>query len=119
LVIETSEDFNPIRRIVMDRRFEARKQEMLAECEVPPQVFQGALDRMNLFVQPFIECLGFPAQRVHSAVYISGLISDLSRKNIESIAYRHDQDRRNLQHFIGSAEWNHQPLFIELARQVG
>ncbi len=103
----------------MDRRFVSRKQEMLAECEVSPEVFQGTVDRMNLFVQAFVECLGFPAQRVHSAEYISGLISDLGRKNVESIAYRHDQGRRNLQHFIGSAEWDHQPLFMELARQVG
>jgi SRSO17 transposase len=74
---------------------------------------------MNLFVQPFADCLRLPAQRVHTTEYVSGLISDLGRKNIESIAYGHDQDRRNLQHFIGSAEWDHQPLFIELARQVG
>jgi len=38
---------------------------------------------------------------------------------VESIAYRHDQDRRNLQHFIGCAEWDHGPLMLELARQVG
>jgi SRSO17 transposase len=50
---------------------------------------------------------------------MSGLISDLERKNVESIAYNHDQDRRNLQHFIGCAEWDHQPLLMELARQVG
>ena len=33
----------------MDRRFVSRKQEMLAECEVSPEVFQGTVDRMNLF----------------------------------------------------------------------
>ncbi|MDA0283896.1 MAG: hypothetical protein O3B13_14835 [Planctomycetota bacterium] len=42
-----------------------------------------------------------------------------SEKNIESIAYRLDQDPRNLQHFMGSAEWNRQPLIAELAGQVG
>jgi len=103
----------------MDRRFEARKQEMLAECEVSPEHFEGTLDRMNAFVQPFAECLGFPAQRVHTTEYVSGLISDLGRKSIESITYRHDQDRKNLQHLIGSAEWEHQPPFMKLARKVG
>lgn len=103
----------------MDRRFEVRKQEMLAECEVSPQVFQGAEERMDKFLQPFASLLRLPAQRDHAADYVAGLVSDLGRKNVESIAYRHDQDRRNLQHFIGGAQWDHQPLFTELARQVG
>ena len=103
----------------MERRFELRREAMLAECEVPPQVYHGALDRLAKFVEPFAALLTQPAQRQHAAEYISGLISDLKRKNVESIAYRHGQDRRNLQHFIGCAEWDHQPLMMELARQVG
>ena len=103
----------------MDRRFEVRKQEMLAECEVSPQVFRGVEERMKKFVQPFGALLRLSAQREHATYYVSGLVSDLERKNVESIAYRHDQDRRNLQHFIGIAQWDHQPLFMELARQVG
>lgn len=103
----------------MDRRFEVRKQEMLAECEVLPQVFRGVVERMEKFAQPFIDLLRLPAQRDHATDYVSGLVSDLKKKNVESIAYRHDQDRRNLQHFIGTAEWDHQPLFMELARQAG
>lgn len=97
----------------MDRRFEVRKQEMFAECEVSPQVFCGVEKRMQEFVQPFAILLRMPAQREHAADYVSGLVSDLERKNVESIAYRHDQDRRNLQHFIGGAEWDHQPLFAD------
>lgn len=103
----------------MERRFRLRKEEMLAECEVAPQVFQGVVERLAMFIEPFAELLGQPAQRKHATEYLSGLISDLERKNVESIAYRHDQDRRNLQHFIGCAVWDHQPLMTELARQVG
>jgi hypothetical protein len=103
----------------MERRFELRKAAMLAECEVAPQVFRGALERLAKFVKPFAELLTQLAQRQHTADYLSGLISDLKRKNVESIAHRHDQDRRNLQHFIGCAEWDHQPLMMELAKQVG
>ena len=103
----------------MERRFELRKEAMLAECEVPPHVFRGAVERLTKFVEPFTALLRQPAQRQHSGNYMAGLISDLERKNVESIAYRHDQDRRNLQHFIGCAEWDHGPLMLELARQVG
>ena len=31
----------------MDRRFELRKQELLSECEVSPQVFRGVEERMK------------------------------------------------------------------------
>lgn len=103
----------------MERRFELRKEAMLAECEVAPQVFCGAVERLAKFVKPFAELLRQPAQWQHTVEYASGLISDLERKNVESIAYGQDQDRRNLQHFIGCAEWDHRPLMTELARQVG
>jgi SRSO17 transposase len=103
----------------MERRFVLRKEAMLAECEVAPQVFRGVVDRLARFVEPFAEFLTQPAQRRHSRDYLAGLVSDLERKNVESIAYRHDQDRKNLQHFIGCAQWDHQPLMMELARQVG
>src|SRR3990172_8320705 len=103
----------------MERRFELRKEAMLAECEVAPQVYHGAVERLAKFVEPFAELLRQPAPRQHTADYMSGLISDLEGKKVESIAYGHDQDRRNLQHFIGCAEWGHRPLMTELARQVG
>lgn len=103
----------------MERRFELRLEAMLAECEVEPRVFRGAVERLGRFVEPFAKLLTQQAQRRHAADYLSGLISDVKRKNVESIAYRHDQDRKNLQHFIGCAHWDHQPLLIELARQVG
>ena len=47
----------------MDRRFEARKQEMLAECEVSPEVFEGVQERMQTFLQPFNNLLRLPEQR--------------------------------------------------------
>lgn len=103
----------------MDRRFQARKEAMLAECEVSPQVFRGVAERLTKFMEPFAQRLAQPAQRQHSEDYLGGLISDLERKNVESIAYHHDQDRRNLQHFIGCAQWDPTPLMMELARQVG
>jgi len=103
----------------MERRFAERKEALLAECEVAPQVFAGVAERLAQFVEPFAALLRQPAQRDHATDYVSGLLSDLERKNVESIAYRHDQDRGKLQHFVGCAEWDHRPLMTELARQVG
>ena len=103
----------------MERRFEVRKSAMLAECKVSPQVFSGVKERLASFVEPFAVLLTQPAQREHATDYLHGLISDVERKNVESIAYHHDQDRGSLQHFIGCAQWDYRPLMTELARQVG
>jgi len=103
----------------MERRFEVRKQQILKETEIQPQVIQGMLKRLEQFIKPFINSLGRAEPKVNAQFYISGLLSDLERKNIESIAYRYDQVRRALQRFIGTAPWNYEPLQQELARQVG
>ena len=103
----------------MERRFELRKEALLAECQVSPSVFRGFEDRLQRFVEPFASCLARSEQRKHARTVVSGLISDLDRKNTESIAYRHDQDRKDLQHFVGESNWDHEPLLMELARQVG
>lgn len=102
----------------MDRRFEARKQALLCECVVRAIVFQGIEERLLQFVEPFLMCFARREQKDHARTYCSGLLSDLPRKNTESIAYRHDQGRKNLQNFIGQAEWDHVPMLDELARQV-
>jgi SRSO17 transposase len=43
----------------------------------------------------------------------------MDRRNVESIAYLHDQRREPLQQFIGQSPWDHQGWLTELARQVG
>ena len=103
----------------MHWRYRLRKQQLLDECEVPPEVFQGGLERLAEFARPFAECLGRREQRDHARTYLAGLVSDLKRKTAESIAYRHDQERHGLQHFVGSSTWDHRPLLRELAGQVG
>jgi SRSO17 transposase len=61
------------------------------------------------------------AQRTgqHARTYVAGLLSELDYKNVESIAYLHDQEREPLQQFIGQSPWDHRPWLTELARQVG
>ncbi len=86
----------------MHWRYRLRKQQLLDECEVPPEVFQGGIERLAEFAQAFAACLVRKERREHAHTYPAGLVSDLKRKNAESIAYRHDQDRHGLQHFVGA-----------------
>ena len=41
----------------MDRRFEARKRELLEDCEVSPEVFNGMLNRLEGCAEPYVQCL--------------------------------------------------------------
>ncbi len=103
----------------MERRFEIRKRELLAECEVDPAVFEGAAERLAEFAEPFLGWLGRREQKEYAQIYLAGLVSDVETKNVESIAYLHDNERHRLQAFVGVSKWEHQPLLDELAIQVG
>jgi SRSO17 transposase len=103
----------------MERRFVVRLQQMMAEAHVAPVVFQGMLTRLEQFVEPFARLMQRSEQRVNARRYVAGLVSSVERKNVESIAYHHDQERQALQKFIGQAEWQYRPLLRELATQVG
>jgi SRSO17 transposase len=103
----------------MERRYEARLEEMLAQAEVSPEMFQGLRKRLEAFVEPYAASLQEPEQRRHAAEYVSGLLSRLEHKTSEGIAYLHNQERQGLQKFLGLAPWDHQPLARTLARQVG
>jgi SRSO17 transposase len=74
---------------------------------------------LTRFLTPFAACLLDSEQRQHAHYFCEGLLSNVKRKNVEAIAYEHDQDRRNLQHFIGGSTWDHAPLIDELCSQVG
>jgi SRSO17 transposase len=103
----------------MDRRFAARRDQLLADAEVDPRLLRGVLPRLERFLDPFVALLQRPEAGPHARHYVAGLVSNLEYKNVESIAYLHDQRREPLQQFIGQASWDHQPWFTELARQVG
>ncbi len=103
----------------MERRYEVRLEQMLAQAEVSPELMRGLFDRLESFVEPFARSLDQPEQRRHAAEYLTGLLSKLPRKSGEAIAYLHDHRRQGLQNFVGAVPWDHQPLLATLARQVG
>src|SRR5947208_13666276 len=102
----------------MRRRFAARREQLLADAEVDPRIIRAVLPRLERFLDPFVELLQRSEQAGHARTYVAGLLSSLEYKNVESIAYLHDQQREPLQQFIGQSPWDHRPLVTELARQV-
>jgi SRSO17 transposase len=103
----------------MERRFELRLEELLDDAELDPQIPKGMLDRLEQFVEPFAARLLGSEQGRHVWEYVAGMLSDVKRKNAESVAYFHDQDRQAMQKFMGQSPWDERPLISELARQVG
>jgi len=76
------------------------------------------IDRLEEFAAPFAASFPSPESRSHTRTYLAGLLSDVERKNAESIAYRYDLDRQVIQRFIGEVDWDHTPPLDELTRQV-
>ncbi len=88
----------------MEPRFERRKEQWLAACPVPPPLFRGVMTRWEEFARPFAASLPSVESRTHSHTYLSGLLSDVERKNAESLAYRYDRDRQVIQRFLGEVD---------------
>ncbi len=103
----------------MERRFRVRLDELLIDAEVCSGLLRGVMPRLEEFLQPFVAALQSVEQKTNAKQYVSGLMSDLDSKDVESISYLHDRERQGLQKFIGQSEWDHRPLLSELARQVG
>src|SRR6266705_2165894 len=86
----------------MEARYTTRKAQLLAECQIAPAIFDQVMPRLSTFM----------------GAYVCGLLSDVERKNVESIAYRFGQNRLPLQRFIGWAPWDDEPLRTALVGQV-
>jgi SRSO17 transposase len=102
----------------MEARYATRKNQLLAECQIAPEIFDQVMPRLHTFMEPFVDTLCGQALHQHAHTYVCGLLSDVERKNVESIAYRFGQERLPLQRFIGWADWDDTPLRQELLHQV-
>jgi SRSO17 transposase len=91
---------------------------LLEECQVALEIFEQVMPRLSTFMEPFVKIFHGQGDGQHAKTYVYGLLSDVERKNIESIAYRFGQSRLPLQGFIGWHQWDDEPLRQELRSQV-
>jgi SRSO17 transposase len=102
----------------MEARYALRKSQLLDECQIAPEIFEQVMPRLHTFMKPFVRIFQGQAADQHATTYVCGLLSNVERKNIESIAYRFGQSRLPLQSFIGWDAWDDAPLREELRSQV-
>jgi SRSO17 transposase len=95
-----------------------RREEILSDCLVSPDVFHQMVDRLGEFVVPYQHALETEANQRNVHLYLQGLLSHLPGKNAEKIAALVDVERQVLQDFIGTAPWDHRPLVQVLVGEV-
>ena len=95
-----------------------RKEELLSDCIVSPDVFNQMVDRLDEFVVPYQQAIETEAGQHPMHLYLQGLLSHLQRKNAEEIATWVNVERQVIQDFIGIAPWDHRPLVTVLVGQV-
>jgi SRSO17 transposase len=102
----------------MEARYALRKSQLLDECQMTPEIFEQVMPRLYTVMKPFVRIFQGQAADQHAKTYVYGLLSNVERKNIASIAYRFGQSRLPLQSFIGWDAWDDTPLRDELRGQV-
>src|SRR5712664_4074887 len=95
-----------------------RREEVLRDCLVSPDVFTQIVDRLGEFVVPYQHVLETEASQRNVHLYLQGLLSHLPGKNAEDIATFVDIERQVMQAFMGTAPWDHQQLIEVLVVQV-
>ena len=95
-----------------------RREALLSDCIVSPDVFTPMIDRLAAFVVPYQQALETEVAQHNLHLYLKGLLSHLPRKNAEDIATFVDVQRQVIQEFIGIAPWDHRPLIEVLVPQV-
>src|SRR5512135_175853 len=76
-------------------------------------------DRLEVWLEPFLERLGHKAQRRWAPVYLHGLLGPGDRKSLEPMAERvAPGEAQQLHHFIATSPWSTAPLEEELVQQA-
>ena len=102
----------------MEARYTIRKHQLLAECQVAPEIFEQVIPRLSTFMTPFVTIFQGQVAEQHAKTSVCGLLSNLARKNVASIASRLGHSRLPLQAFIGWDAWDDEPLRSALRSQV-
>ena len=87
----------------MDAEYATRKQQLLEECQVAPEIFQQVMPRLATFMAPFVAtfCRQEPDQ--HAQTYVCGLLSDVDTQKyrIDRVSLRTRPPAAATLHWLG------------------
>src|SRR5215470_5164832 len=95
-----------------------RREEMLSDDLVSPDVFTQMVERLGECVVPDRQALETAADPHPMHLYLQGLLSHVDRKNAEAIAAFVEVERQVLQDCIGTAPWDYRPLLTVVVGEV-
>jgi SRSO17 transposase len=95
-----------------------RREALLRDCIVSPDVCTSIVERLGDFVVPYQHALETETGQRNVHLYLQGLLSHLPGKNAEDIATFVDVERQIIQDCIGTVPWDHRPLITVLGGQV-
>ena len=67
----------------MERRFAARRDQLLAEAEVDPRIPRGVLTRLERFLDPFVELLQRSEQGQHARDQLANVLLVVDDEYVE------------------------------------
>src|SRR5881397_2706517 len=102
----------------MNTMWAQRREEVLSDCLVSPDLFTQMVNRLGEFVVPYQQALETEAAQHHMHLYLQGLLSHLPRKNAEDIAAWVDVERQVMQDFIGCVPGSTHSIFNRSVRLI-
>ena len=87
-----------------------RREELLSDCIVSPDVFHHMVDRLCDFVVPYQHALETEAGQRNVHLYLQVSCPIWPARMPRQIAALVDVERLVIQDFIGTAPWDHRPL---------
>lgn len=80
------------------------------ECKLSKKDVERFSKELTKYMKQFAPAFERIEQVKHSQVYVHGLLSDVTRKNVEQMALGMGGKVRSLQYFIGQSPWTAEPV---------
>ena len=95
-----------------------RREELLSDCIVSPDVFNQMMDRLGEFVAPYQQALETEAAGTTCTSTFRGCCPTCPARMPRKSPTFVDVERQVIQDFIGTAPWDHRPLVTVLVGEV-
>jgi len=101
------------KRIVLETSRSKRKEACappVPECNLSKKDVERFSKELTKYMKQFAPAFERIEQVKHSQAYVHGLLSDVTRKNVEQMALGMGGKVRSLQYFIGQSPWTAEPV---------
>lgn len=110
------------KRIVIETSRSKRKEACtppVPECKLSKREVERFSKELTKYMKQFAPAFERIEQVKHSQTYVHGLLSDVTRKNVEQMALGMGGKVRSLQYFIGQSPWTAEPVTMIHQGMIG